>query len=499
MNKTNLRHILIFILIIIVAIFLRSYNIRTTPPGLYPDEAMNGNNALEAIQTNSFKVFYPENNGREGLFINIEAFFIALWGNYPWVLRLVSALFGIGTVVGMYFLILALLAKEKRKYSIAQAATFFLAISFWHINFSRIGFRAIMAPFFLVWALVFVLQGLNRLEKPTSKKWKTMALPILGGLLFGLGMHSYIAYRATPLIIVALFVLWRWYHKTSYKKLLSHFFLFVVAAIITFAPLGIYFAKNPADFLGRTSQVSVFSSASPLLDLAKNVGKTLLMFNISGDWNWRHNFAGAPELFWPIGILFLADVVLGITKMARRFQKESGKNLPFWLSIVWITVGLLPVVISDEGIPHALRAILVIPPIFILAALGWNKIQMFIENHLGKQATMIVVAIASLVLFVHAYAYYFIQWGQNPNVEGAFNSENNTLAREIEALPATMTKYIVVDTGGVLVRGVPMPSQTIMFLTDTFTQQGQQEKNIHYLIKENEDTIPQNAQVFYIQ
>ena len=54
---------------------------------------MNGNNALEANATGEYKIFYPENNGREGLFINIQAASIAIFGNHPWSLRIVSVLF----------------------------------------------------------------------------------------------------------------------------------------------------------------------------------------------------------------------------------------------------------------------------------------------------------------------------------------------------------------------------------------------------------------------
>jgi hypothetical protein len=40
--------------ILIIAIFLRFYHFNTIPPGLYPDEAMDGNNAVEAAETNHF-------------------------------------------------------------------------------------------------------------------------------------------------------------------------------------------------------------------------------------------------------------------------------------------------------------------------------------------------------------------------------------------------------------------------------------------------------------
>src|SRR3989344_2383578 len=81
------------IAILIIASFLRLYNLTELPPGLYPDEAMNGNNVLEAQATNNWKVFYPENNGREGLFIIIQGLFLAVLGNQPWTLRLPSTIF----------------------------------------------------------------------------------------------------------------------------------------------------------------------------------------------------------------------------------------------------------------------------------------------------------------------------------------------------------------------------------------------------------------------
>ncbi len=149
----------ILFIILIIAAFLRLYNITEVPAGLYPDEAMNGNNALEALSTGQFKVFYPENNGREGLFINIQAIFLAIFGNQPWALRLPSALFGILTVLGIYFLTKELF-KDRR---VALLSSFLMAVSFWHINFSRIGFRAIMAPFFAVWAIYFLLKSLNKI------------------------------------------------------------------------------------------------------------------------------------------------------------------------------------------------------------------------------------------------------------------------------------------------------------------------------------------------
>ena len=343
MNNIS-KHSWLLILTLIIAGFLRLYHITTVPPGLYPDEAMNGNNALQAISTGDFKTFYPENNGREGLFINIQALFLKFfgvnspsqvlpgktwegepfsisggenWEGKPWVLRLPSNIFGILTILGIYFL-----AKELFSARVGLLSAFFLATNFWHINFSHIGCRALMAPAFLTWSVFLLLKALNQVKnvyqvssiKYQVNDWiKNFILPILAGVIYGLGFYSYIAYRVTPVLIIFV-VLFYWF-KNNYslvrKKILVSCLLFLVSSFIVALPIGIYYLQNPADFMGRTTQVSVFSSAFPLNDLAVNTIKTLGMFNCAGDWNWRHNYSGSPELFWPVGILFLIGITDG--------------------------------------------------------------------------------------------------------------------------------------------------------------------------------------------
>src|SRR3989344_6574815 len=248
------------LLVVIIATFLRLYQLDAAPPGLYPDEAMNGNNALEALRTGEWRTYYPENNGREGLFINIQALSLLAFGkNEPWVLRLPSALFGILTVLGLYFL-----AKELWNARVGLLASFLLATSFWHIIFSRIGFRAIMAPLLAVWGFYFLFAAIR---KRTARSSALFAAA--GGAIFGLGFYTYISYRVLPLLLVLIVLYFR-----NEKRFWKTFGIFVAAAFIIALPLGMYYLAHPADFLGRTSQISIFNSATPLQDLARNTLKT---------------------------------------------------------------------------------------------------------------------------------------------------------------------------------------------------------------------------------
>ena len=54
-----------------------------------------------------------------------------------------------------------------------------------------------------------------------------------------------------------------------------------------------------------------------------------------------------------------------------------------------------------------------------------------------------------------------------------------TIGQQINALPTSTPKYVVVNAGGVPVRGIPMPAETTMFITHSFTTADAAAANIH--------------------
>lgn len=487
--------------ILIIATFLRFYHFTSTPPGLYPDEAMDGNNASEVAQTGHFQVFYPEDNGREGLYVNTIAVFLKIWPIYePWVIRLPAAVSGVLTVIGIY-----LLVAELFGYEIGLLAAFLLATSFWHINFSRIGFRAIMAPLLLTWTLYLFLKAIREKVSSASKAWLTAAA---AGIIYGLGFYTYIAYRITPLLFLLFVPFFRKYDG-FWKRAL----VFILAIFIIATPIGYYFVRHPADFFGRTSEIAVTNSGNPAGHFVTNLSKTLLMFIVHGDDNWRHNISGAPELFWPVGILFILGFFATLYVLGKRWREKTLKDdhlgvgflhslSSFGLAatLFWFILAAIPAAASDEGIPHALRSILMLPPALIFAAIAGVWIYGIIKKN-NKKIALLVAALFILSVTAVAYTDYFIVWAGNPNVPGAFNENYVEIGRAINALPLNTPKYVVVNTGGVLARGVPVPAETTMFITNSFTVQGQAERNIRYLLPDQIGQIPINtpsSSIFYL-
>jgi len=300
--------------VFLVAAFLRLYRLPEVPPGLHPDEAMNGINALEAWRTGHFRVFYPENGGREGLFINTQSLALGLVGhNEPWVLRLVSAIFGSLTVIAFYFF-----CREISDESTARLAALFMATSVWHITMSRFGTRPVSALFFLLWGLYLFWRSTRSLAE--GLRWYILEA-IAAGLVYGLGFHTYTTYRITPLMVTA--ILPRMSRQFGRRNVVKVGSIAATAALVAVLPLALYFLDHRADFVRRIGEVSLMASPHPILQLLSSIAKTVGMYAFAGDENWRHNLSGQPMLFWPVAILCF--IGLGLAVFRQR-----------WLLVFWV-------------------------------------------------------------------------------------------------------------------------------------------------------------------
>ncbi len=465
--------IIILIFILLLGGFLRFYKLTTVPPGLYPDEAMNGNNAYEALKNNSFQVFYPENNGREGLFINLVAYSIKYFGLKPFSIRLVSAIAGFLTILGLFLLAKELFLSE----TIALFASFFLAISYWHLNFSRIGFRAILMPLIIVYGSYFFFKFLRKKEIPDF---------LYSAFFFGLGFYTYIAYQIIPLLVLIPLIAEFLKQKKQKVSFLITWAIFAFLVFLFVLPLGIYFYQNPSYLSSRTSSVSIFSQAHPLKIFLNNIIKTIGMLFVRGDCNWRHNLACQPELFYFQQILF----ILGLFFAFLEIKRKKRKNIFIFL-FSWLFIMAIPELLTFEAIPHALRSIGIIPAVFIFVGFGAFKIFEVLKQKLKPKTLFISIVILALIFSGVTFYRYFFIWAKNQNTKNAFSENYFKLAKKINQLPLSKEKYIICNVGGVPVkdraskRNLPMPSQSVMFLTDSFLAPDRTYHHIHYLLEKD--------------
>lgn len=451
-SKGKLLTTILLLLILFIAVFFRFWSLDTSPPSLYPDEAVNGVNALEALESGDYNVYYSDNNGREGLYINLLALSFKVFGSSIESLHIVSGIFGVLAVLGIFFLSNILWGRR-----IALLASYLSAVSFWAVNFSRIGFRAIMLPAILAWSFYFLWLSIKN-----KKTWPI----VLAGIIFGLGMHSYISFRIAPLILLFLMGLLFFVNKqVSRKKLIWWSLLFFMFAIIVASPLLYYYIQNPGDFMGRAGQVSVFNESSPVNSFISTGIKTLGMFSFVGDFNWRHNFAGRALLYWPIGIGFLLGFLILLTRLRKRKLTQDH------FLLIWFLIMILPNLFAPEGAPHALRALGALPAVYIMSAIGlmwfYERIQKYFtnrqlnpryssyKNQLMRIKREISILAIIILLFVGVWEArtYFLKWSLSPQAAGAFERELTDISDFVLSSKAE-NKIIIENSGGVAVNTI---------------------------------------------
>ncbi len=471
--------LVIIVGILALATLLRLYHFASAPPGLYHDEAMNGNNCLENLETGHFTVFYPENGGREGLYVNVATFFVSFLGNTAWALRLPAAIFGVLTVWGVY-----LVGRESFSPPIGCLASFFTATSFWHIVFSRLALRAIAAPLFLTLGLYLLLAGLRKAFEGRS----STGTMLLAGVVYGLGFHTYIAYRATPLLAGAVLLhgFLRLRRQGRTRAFWSACASFCAASAAVCAPLALYFLQHPGTFAERTWQVSVAHSPNPAREVFLNTWRTARMFFTRGDLNWRHNYAYRAEIFWPVAMFFALGMLIAVV----RARNGRQSRFPYILTVIWMVVAALPAVFSDDVLPHALRSILLVPPTFILAAVGAHTAYRFLLARVPR-AVLTPLAIGLLLLLAcEPYHTYFDRWAPDARVAAAMESQETMVAQEINALPREARKVVALRTAGALQNGIPVEALPIQYLTRSYTKRQQENAAIRYVSPHSFTTPP---------
>jgi len=435
-----------FIVFMIVALgfILRFDNINSAPPGVYPDEAVNGEDALRSISTGHFQWFYPANQGREGLFINIQALSLMLFGINVLALKLPSILFGTLTILGVF-----LLARELFSTRVGLFSAFLVAVGYWAINFSRIGFRAIMLPFILSFAFYFLWKGLR------TRKWTDFAI---GGFIFGAGLHTYIAFRIAPAILVVALISFMISRPNFLKVYWKKILVFILFTSLAAAPmLYTLFIAHPEYMQSRSASISVLSptvnQGHLVSTFLRSFGLSLAKYNFWGDQNWRHNYPPYPLLDFLTGIAFLFGFLYSFIRLfhlgyLRFFKKIRDSKLDIYVFLLaWFFIMLAPEFLTAEGNPHALRSIGTLPVVFIFAALAFDYVLKFASSRSAFYRKIVIGFVAAAFVFIGTFnpVKYFYFWANKPETASAFQKNLMEATAYLKLLPAVEEKFVIAE------------------------------------------------------
>lgn len=473
---------LILVTIIAIGLFVRVYNIDHIPPGIYPDEAMNGEDAIHALKTGDYRWFYTANNGREGLFMNLIAISFKIFGTTILGLKFPSIIFGTLAIWGTYLLTFEIF----RKRSTALIAAFLIALSFWPINFSRIAFRAIMLPAILSFSFYFLWKGMQN-----RKLWPF----VWGGLIFGIGFHTYIAFRIAPAILIITLLSFWLNEKDFWKKYWKNILVFILACLITTLPMLYTFYAHPEYFDSRSEEVSIFSTnlnqGHLFQTFLRSFSLSLVKYNFWGDQNWRHNYPPYPILDPLTGIAFLFGFIYSIVRFFRLLFRRLKRHVripemdihTFFLA--WFFIMLSPEFLTAEGLPHALRSIGTLPIIFIFAAWSFQFLLEKIKGHsfLTKKLNLIIIIILLALVGIFNFIKYQVFWANQEKVALSFNKNLADMARDIQSLPESEEKFVVTSWNR-------LENAPIDILT--------QDENVRFFYPDELDRINPSSQSFII-
>jgi hypothetical protein len=170
-----------------------------------------------------------------------------------------------------------------------------MAIARWAITFNRLGMYNSATPLFELLSLFWLLRGLRR---------GSVLDFTLAGIAIGLGLCFYAAFQLF-LVVLALFVLVvAWQERTQWRTLVAAIAIGALATMLVIAPVAKFALERPDSYFARVQATSLFAGKVPeerLPALWENTRKHLLMFNVRGDPNGRHNLPGEPMLDWVSG------------------------------------------------------------------------------------------------------------------------------------------------------------------------------------------------------
>ncbi len=399
---------LVLFFIIVVSFALRFYKVTEVPPALNWDEVSIGYNAYSILKTgkDEWGEFLPVHFKAYGeyklpiqIYTSIPG--IAIFGLNELGVRITPVVYGTLTVLLLFFLGKALFQNS----AVGLIAAFLLAISPWHIQLTRASFESSFSVFWVVMGIWFLVKSFS------NRLWFIFAM-----IPFAISVFTYNSTRIfTPLFLFTILIIYR---KTlfKYKKALI---ISLVLFIVLLIPLTPYLLSGERS--SRYKLVSITDDPGLIPRINENRGHSTLLqplprlvhnkityvafyitrnylahftpgfLFLTGAPHKQHNVQNMGELY----LFQLPLVLLGLYLLLKR-KNQMGIILP------WLLIAFIPVSVTNDSIPHALRTAVAIPVYQLISAIGAFGFYTWIQ----KKRWLLQTGFISVVIIAVSVGYY---------------------------------------------------------------------------------------------
>lgn len=428
LTKYPLTFLAVATLILLVAAFLRIADLRNPELGLHYDEAADLllTRDIALYSASPFPVVSAY-SGREALFYYLAAPLTRVIGADPFATRLTSAFLGLLTVAVTIALGKALFRGHTHRRQIALLAGAWIAVNGAQIWLSRQGFRTSPQPLLIGLSLWALFVALNRMPG----RW---LLPMIAAGVFGGGaLYVYIAARVYPFWWVLAFVISLILAGRTERLRLRRMLVGIFALAATAIPLLLYFARNPAIFLDRLSQVAPGDGTISLVDSAV---AHLKMFFTQGEPILRYNFyVGRPFLDVISGGLMVIGIAVLLVTLRQRPKADEIVPVTRRVWLLLAPLLIAPSVIAVGGFPpNHMRSVTMVPLIFILPALGLT----WLAARIGSRPLRVGLMVAVFMFFGANSWIDYRAWVANP--ERYYQSDG-----DLDAAAAMLARTVAPD------------------------------------------------------
>jgi len=429
-NPTDIsktRTYIVLFIITLLGIMLRIYKINSLPMEMYGD-IIEGYNFTQEILQGHWPFYFVLGNGP--LFFYFVAVLAKIFGLFFLTMKISSIIVGIGIIISTYFL-----GKELFDEETGLLCSFLVSVSKWPIIFSRLGNMPILVPLF---TSLIILIALKIIKKP-----KQVLYWILIAILTALGLYIYPGFFITPFTVLLIFVLQGFlFIKKNLVKIIFSLLIFIVFSL----PFLRLFFGNLQVWTSSTSYMGskIFVSEGKLapdwpIKIIYNIKKTIVMFYRDGygDVSFRNNPTGQKAIDFISGILLLIGIITII-------NKEKRKKITLLLIIVFsLMIPSIMVLNAELDVPNMNRTIGSFPFIFLLIALGFKQLRLFIQKTTSRNISIITISIPLVIVTILNYQMYFNNYSYSlPNHNEGFPQ---LIAKEVDKIE---NNVLIVMYGG---------------------------------------------------